>query len=133
MKHALQYFFLLLLCCVNRSFSKALYASAFNQSISCDHPLVLDESTTIFFDEDIILSDCLFAPTASFLPDDTLTFVSRKRCYCIISADFDWQSVLPQGQKLIIRGAGVLGILPGCAVRLDNSIELYDQAVIEWL
>lgn len=126
----------LLLSLIKSTITKAIYASEFEATVSCETPLMLTESTLIFLNQDLHIDPTcqLIAPAESFLSSDTLTINSNASYSLIIASDIDWGSLLPNGQRLIIKGNVTVVVMPHVAMRLrDTHIELYDNARIVWL
>lgn len=113
----------------------ALYASAFNQTISCGNPLILDTTSLLFLDQDIIINqDCqLFQLANTFSSTDTLTIKSLQGFAIIITVDCDFGNLFFQGHQIIFQGNARLVIMPGVSLMSEDSVIVCeDDARIEW-
>lgn len=136
MKRSIRCIIFLSIFHVSASLAVALYASQFNQTVVCGNPLILDTSSLLFLDQDIIIDqDCqLFELAGSFLSTDTLTIDSRSGFSIIIMTDCDFGNVFFQGHQIILKGNTQLVIIPGVSVRSDNTVIVCTQnARIRWL
>jgi hypothetical protein len=114
----------------------AINASQFNQTVSCGNPLVLDSSSLLFLDEDIIINqDCqLFELANSFSSTDTLTITSLEGFSIIITVDSDFGNLFFQGHQIILQGNAQLVIMPGVSIMSEDSVIVCEEnARIQWL
>ena len=113
----------------------ALYASEFNQTVSCGNPLVLDTTSLLFLDQDIVINqDCqLFQLANTFSSTDTLTIKSLQGFAIIITVDCDFGNLFFQGHQIIFQGNARLVIMPGVSLMSEDSVIVCeDDARIEW-
>lgn len=87
--------------------STALYASFFNNAYTCDNPLVLNGTVTIYLDEDIIIDQCIPIIAGPLLgSSDQLIFTSVDNHKLIIKTKtvINFGDFLPDHQAIVFTG-----------------------------
>jgi hypothetical protein len=119
-------------------FASVVYASNFNSSVTCNNPFVLEGTTTLMLDEDVILTSACIPVTTSvnFLSTDQLIISSTIGASLIISSGvlFDLSAFLSQGQQLIITGNAQLVVSPGAIINFNsNQIVCMENGKFLWM
>lgn len=87
--------------------STALYASFFNNTYSCDNPLILNGTVTIYLDQDIIIDQCIPIIAGPLLgSSDQLIFTSVDNHKLIIKTKtvINFGDFLPDHQAIVFTG-----------------------------
>lgn len=83
------------------------YSSTINQNYTCNNPLILNDTTVIHMDEDIIFDGCLpFVAGPSFNSSHSLIFYSTHERQCIVTSysTIDLRNICVNGQQIILKG-----------------------------
>lgn len=91
----------------------------------------MTDSTVVHMDEDMYFATCFpFVAGPTFLPTDTVTFVSTdsKKCIFAAYATIDFRPVCPLGQSIILKGNIQWVVKQGVTLILNNNLEVHDNA-----
>jgi hypothetical protein len=115
---------LILHCITIYSQNIAFYASFFNATYTCDNPLVLNSTVTIYLDEDIIIDQCIPIIAGPLLTStDQLIFTSFDNHKLIIKANtvVNFNDFLPDQQNIVFTGNAIFLVEKGVYLIFDEN------------